>query len=262
MRCKQTAKAIVSYIPASWDGCVIEVGPGTGALTEFLVQQKSFHKVVAFEIEKDTCITLQKRFCNVPTFTVIEQDFLQANHTHLPGGGDTKHIFIGNLPYNRAAQIIFHCLEQFFHQTRQMIFTIQWEVAQRFASNVGDKHYSKAGVVAQFFCQKIALMGERINPQAFWPTPQVYSQTISFITKDSLPLGVDYSRFKELVRGGFGWRRKKIGKALFCACKTESLEKEKIEILLNQYPQIREKRGEELSHEMYIEMATKYEQIC
>ena len=198
----------------SADDLVIEVGPGTGTLTEELLDRSA--QVVAVEIDRDLAAMLRGRFASRANFTLIEGDALAGKHelnaelaallaNPIHAGRPRK--LVANLPYNIASPLI---IELLLAGVDLLAFTVQKEVAQRLASAAGSDEYGPLTVVAQMLAGVELL--RTLPPQAFWPAPSIDSALVRMMRNNRLgPRANEFSRFVHAI---FGFRRKMLRKAL------------------------------------------------
>lgn len=183
---------------------VLEIGPGTGVLTKFLVQHKAINLKV-IEIDWDSVAHLHKHY---PSLKVIEGDFLQLDLNEI--FGDSFSI-IGNFPYNISSQIFFKVLEQRDAVT-QVVCMLQKEVAERIAEPPGSKTYGILSVLLQAF-YSIEYLFE-VSPRVFIPPPKVVSAVIRLKRNTRKSLACDEALFFKVVKQGFNNRRKTLRNAL------------------------------------------------
>jgi 16S rRNA (adenine1518-N6/adenine1519-N6)-dimethyltransferase len=198
----------------SRDDLVIEVGPGTGTLTEELLERAG--RVVAVEIDRDLAALLRQRFADRANFTLIEGDALAGKHALNPellgavrsqkaAGGSCK--LVANLPYNIASPLI---IELLVAGVDLLAFTVQKEVAERLRGQAGGDDYGTLSVMAQMLAN-IELL-RTLPPQAFWPAPKIESALVRLTRRDRL--GDRAGDFSTFVHSIFSYRRKMLRKAL------------------------------------------------
>jgi 16S rRNA (adenine1518-N6/adenine1519-N6)-dimethyltransferase len=196
------------------DDVVLEVGPGTGSLTEELVQQAGH--VVAVEIDRTLQALCQDRLGRHANFTLIAGDILESKNAIAPDvlqalqerqqqlGG--RVLLVANLPYQAATPLIIDLLTV-KPAVAEMCFTIQAEVADRLKAPSGGKEYGPLSILTQALAdvQRIA----RVPPEAFWPAPEVDSAIVHIVVKPkgTVPDAIQ-RRLAELVHGCFNHRRK------------------------------------------------------
>ncbi|MFM2285528.1 MAG: hypothetical protein RLZZ543_1025 [Bacteroidota bacterium] len=184
---------------------VIEVGPGMGVLTNFLLKKNMDLKVV--EIDRESVAFLK---ANVPALEgrIIEGDFLRMPLDQLL---DENGAVIGNFPYNISSQILFHCLDQKEH-VQCIVGMFQKEVAERVAANHGNKTYGILSVLLQTYYHTEYLF--TVHENVFSPPPKVKSAVIRLTRKENVELPVPYSVLRNVVKTGFNQRRKTLRNAL------------------------------------------------
>lgn len=183
---------------------VIEVGPGTGALTRHLLARAEF-KLACFEVDRESVPYLRAHF---PGIDVREEDFLRMD----PGSvTDGRFAVVGNFPYNISTQIVFKVLD---HRDRctEVVGMFQKEVADRIRAPHGSKTYGITSVLAQAWYDVELLF--HVEPGSFIPPPKVRSSVIRMKrnTVDRLPC--DEALFFRVVKTAFNQRRKTLHNAL------------------------------------------------
>ncbi|MBL7871616.1 MAG: 16S rRNA (adenine(1518)-N(6)/adenine(1519)-N(6))-dimethyltransferase RsmA [Cyclobacteriaceae bacterium] len=184
---------------------VIEIGPGTGVLTEYLQQKPVDLKLI--EIDRESIAYLKEHFPALDTH-IIEADFLQLELDKLFTG---KIHIIGNFPYNISSQIFFRVLE-YRNQVSQVVCMLQKEVADRIAEKPGSKTYGILSVLLQAYYDIDYLF--KVPPGVFFPPPKVMSAVIRLTRNNRLKLACDEALFKVVVKQGFQNRRKTLRNAL------------------------------------------------
>jgi len=191
---------------------VLEVGPGTGALTEELIARGC--RVVAAEIDRGLSQHLREHFRDNPLFTLVEGDCLANKRTLAPAVvealGPGPFSLVSNLPYGAATPVMSVLLTD-YSQCRGLFVTIQREVADRLAAKPGSKDYGTLSVVAQVTAE--VHMVAKLPPECFWPRPDVTSSMISLTRRDR-PLVEDVRGLGDFVQGLFEKRRKQLGAVL------------------------------------------------
>lgn len=182
---------------------VLEVGPGMGVLSQFLI--KSGRKVKAVELDEESVEFLRKVF---PDLNVMEGDFLKMDLSAVFSG---DFALIGNYPYNISSQIFFKVLD--YKDTIPVVAgMLQKEVAQRICSGPGTKVYGILSVLLQAWYDCEYLFD--VAPGVFSPPPKVTSGVIRLIRNDRVNLGCDEKLFKTVVKTSFGQRRKTLKNSL------------------------------------------------
>jgi 16S rRNA (adenine1518-N6/adenine1519-N6)-dimethyltransferase len=184
----------------------LEVGPGTGALTQFLLARKDFETTVV-EVDKESIAWLKVHFPQLQG-RILEQDFLRMNLTELFG---EPFALIGNYPYNISSQIVFTMLE-YRDSVPEMVGMFQKEVAERIASGPGGRDYGILSVLAQadYDIEYLFTVGEH----EFDPPPKVKSGVIRMKRRFGSSLGCDEKVFKQVVKLAFNQRRKTLRNSL------------------------------------------------
>ncbi len=190
---------IIALIPADYDGPILEVGPGAGALTAHLLDYcvRRDLPFVAVEIDEEKVQYLQKQYPEHADQFLLT-DFLEARAPW------ERFLLIGNFPYNISTQILFRMIE-WKDKIHVMIGMFQLEVAQRICSPHGQKSYGITSVVTQtFYDTEIAFT---LPPEAFDPPPQVSSAVIRCIRHHRYDIR-HTTRYIKFVKSGFAMRRK------------------------------------------------------
>lgn len=195
---------IVDALAPSPDDTIIEIGPGRGALTEYLVETGAKLRVV--EMDDDLADRLEARW---PELDVIRADALKFPWMDLNGAGPCK--IIGNLPYNVGSKLIWDIVSQVTALERA-VFMVQHEVALRLTAEPGVKAYGGLTVWVRNFSDTRYLF--KVPPTVFRPQPKVDSAVVRF---DPLPKNArpeDLDRLAGLVKLLFQQRRKQISTIL------------------------------------------------
>jgi 16S rRNA (adenine1518-N6/adenine1519-N6)-dimethyltransferase len=185
---------------------VLEIGPGMGVLTQYLLTKTEFSTYV-IEIDTESVAYLQKHYEELSP-RIIEGDFLKFN----PGEHFPKPFaIIGNFPYNISSQIFFRAL-QIRDRIPEIVCMLQKEVAQRIASPPGSKEYGILSVLLQAFYDIDYLVS--VPPGAFDPPPKVQSGVIRLRRNAVEALDCDEKLFFRVVKTAFNQRRKTLRNAL------------------------------------------------
>jgi 16S rRNA (adenine1518-N6/adenine1519-N6)-dimethyltransferase len=185
---------------------VLEIGPGMGALTKFLLVRTEF-ETHAVEIDRESVDYLNIHFGNLRG-RIHEQDFLRMP---LDKMFNEPVAVVGNFPYNISSQIVFKVLDH-MDQVPELVGMFQREVAQRFASGPGNKDYGIISVLAQAYYDIEYLF--TVNEDEFIPPPKVKSGVIRMRRKFGVELGCDAKMFKLVVKTAFNQRRKTLRNSL------------------------------------------------
>jgi 16S rRNA (adenine1518-N6/adenine1519-N6)-dimethyltransferase len=185
---------------------VLEIGPGMGVLTQFLLEKENFSTSV-IEIDTESVAYLQKHYPQL-TPRIIEADFLQFD---LVKAFPEPVAIIGNFPYNISSQIFFRALEIRNH-IPEIVCMLQKEVAQRIASPPGNNDYGILSVLLQAFYDIDYLV--TVPPGAFDPPPKVQSGVIRLRRNNVAALDCNEKLFFRVVKTAFNQRRKTLRNAL------------------------------------------------
>lgn len=183
---------------------VIEVGPGTGALTKFLLKNERFTTTVV-EIDTESVVYLNQHY---PDLEILEENFLKMDFAQFKGD---KLAVIGNFPYNISSQILFKVLEE-KDRVSEVVGMFQKEVAERVAEKPGTKRYGILSVLLQAFYDIEYLF--TVDEHVFDPPPKVKSGVIRLIRNEVKKLPCDEKQFKQVIKMAFNQRRKTLRNSL------------------------------------------------
>lgn len=197
---------IASLAEITTEDTVLEIGPGTGALTRVLA--RAAKKVIAVEIDERLKPVLEQQLSEFNNVWVIYQDIMMVDLAALLSAGD--YIVVANLPYYITSAILRHLLEG-PHKPRRLLLMVQEEVAERLVARPDDM--SLLTVSVQFYGAPRIV--NRLKPAAFWPRPEVDSAVVRIDVYDQPPVDVpDAAAFFRVVRAGFSQKRKQLKNAL------------------------------------------------
>ncbi|MFM7851153.1 MAG: 16S rRNA (adenine(1518)-N(6)/adenine(1519)-N(6))-dimethyltransferase RsmA, partial [Flammeovirgaceae bacterium] len=199
-------KIVESLVLSSTPTKVIEVGPGTGVLTQYLTKKATIDLLLV-EIDRESVAYLKEHFPQLES-KIFEGDFLKMDLGKIVGGD--FHI-IGNFPYNISSQIFFKVLEH-YQLVKQVVCMLQKEVADRIAEKEGSKTYGILSVLLQAYYDIEYLF--KVPPGVFFPPPKVMSAVIRLTRNNRVTLGCDEVLFKKVVKQSFQNRRKTLRNAL------------------------------------------------
>ncbi|MFM7309934.1 MAG: 16S rRNA (adenine(1518)-N(6)/adenine(1519)-N(6))-dimethyltransferase RsmA [Flavobacteriales bacterium] len=185
---------------------VLEIGPGMGALTKYLLNRQEFTTHVV-EIDRESVDYLIVHFASLRG-RIHEQDFLRMPLDQMFTGPIAV---VGNFPYNISSQIVFKVLDH-MDQVPELVGMFQREVAMRFASGPGNKDYGIISVLAQAYYDIEYLF--TVDEHEFIPPPKVKSGVIRMRRRFNHTLGCDPVLFKSIVKLGFNQRRKTLRNSL------------------------------------------------
>jgi 16S rRNA (adenine1518-N6/adenine1519-N6)-dimethyltransferase len=235
------ARKIAYSLDVEGDEVIFEVGPGTGILTQYLLERFT-GRLKLFEIDSESIPVLLSRFPQLSD-SIVHNDFLKIElNEYAPG----KIAIVGNFPYNISSQILFKVLENRNHVT-QVLCMLQKEVAQRIASPPGSKDYGILSVLLQAYYTTEYLF--TVGEQVFYPPPKVKSGVIRLKRNSRNTEDFDPAFFTAIVKAAFNQRRKTLNNSL-----KSILEGKKLDKILGM------KRAENLSVEDYLKLARELDQ--
>lgn len=228
------AQRIVGALRSQPADAVVEVGPGTGVLTEWLLEKNiSF---IPVEIDTESVVHLLARWPQLDGI-LVEGDFLKLDLDQFPG---KKIHLIGNFPYNISSQIFFKVLEN-RQRIDSVVCMLQKEVAQRITSPHGTKNYGILSVLLQAYYNIEYLFS--VKPGSFHPPPKVISGVIRLERNDQQTLACDEDLFRRVVKAVFNQRRKMIRNSI-----------QSILLHLDGESELLSKRPEQLEVQQFIEL--------
>jgi len=197
---KYTINTIVDILELQKDECILEIGPGQGALTEFLI--KKTKNYIGIEKDKNLCVLLEKKF---PNINIINKDILAVDFNSF---FNKKIRIIGNIPYNISTKLLLKCLEK-RDNIKRIDFMMQKEFVERIISEHGNKSYGRLSVLIQLFFKAEKYID--ISPAHFFPEPKIYSSFMSLIPiNNKIIKKHEINDFLYFVKKIFNTRRKKI----------------------------------------------------
>jgi 16S rRNA (adenine1518-N6/adenine1519-N6)-dimethyltransferase len=200
------AKIVDSLRPENKFQQVLEVGPGMGILSDFLLQ-KTEYETSLIDIDTESYQYLQKRYPKLGS-RLINADFLELDFTATFNGSLG---IIGNFPYNISSQILFKVLDN-RQQVVEVVGMFQKEVAERCAAKPGSKEYGILSVFLQAYYKVEYLF--TVKAGVFIPPPKVLSAVIRLTRNEIKELGCDEKLFWQVVKAGFNQRRKTLRNAV------------------------------------------------
>lgn len=235
---KNIAQRIVDSLTWEDYNQVLEIGPGMGVLTKFLIEAKQNISVV--EIDHESVEFLQE---NYPELTIYSEDFLKMElNRHF---NQEPICILGNFPYNISTQIVFKIIEN-RNQIPEMVGMFQKEVAERICSKEGSKVYGILSVLTQAYYTTEYLF--TVSEQVFTPPPKVKSGVMR-MKRHTEKLEVDEKLFFNVVKLAFNQRRKTLRNALKSILPSGTDFEDKVFQL----------RAEQLSVDEFIELTKKIE---
>jgi 16S rRNA (adenine1518-N6/adenine1519-N6)-dimethyltransferase len=239
---EQIAKKIADSLTENGYDTVLEIGPGMGVLTKYLLQKSYTTHVI--EIDTESVAYLENTYLNLAP-RILSKDFLKIDLSAVFGNKPLA--IIGNFPYNISSQIVFKTLEN-RAQIPEFSGMFQKEVAQRIAEKEGSKTYGILSVLSQAFYDVDYLF--TVPPSVFNPPPKVDSGVIRMIRKKNFTLPVDEKLFYRVVKTAFNQRRKMLRSSLKSMHLSDKLREDSIFA----------KRPEQLSVAAFIKLTALIEQ--
>ena len=188
------------------DAHVLEIGPGMGVLTQYLLQQ-SFADLSVVELDEESVAYLQQHFPQLGD-NLIAGDFLRMD---LAERYPDKFVIVGNFPYNISSQILFKVLD-YKDQAVEVVGMFQKEVAERVTAKAGNKQYGILSVLLEAFYDTEYLF--TVGENEFNPPPKVKSAVVRITRNFNKKLHCDEATFKLVVKTAFNYRRKTLRNAL------------------------------------------------
>lgn len=235
------AQAIADTLILEGYDTVLEIGPGMGVLTKYLL-----HKAIdtyVIEIDTESVDYLERNYPKLKG-KIISKDFLKYNVKEV--FGEKPFAIIGNFPYNISSQIVFKTLE-LRHQIPEFSGMFQKEVAERICEKKGSKTYGILSVLVQAFYNAEYLF--TVDEQVFDPPPKVKSGVLRLRRKEKYELPCSERLFFNVVKTAFQQRRKTLRNSLKTLNLSDNLKEDTIFDL----------RPEQLSYEQFIQLTLKIE---
>ncbi len=240
------AKKIVDFGNITNDDIVLEIGPGTGKLTEKIINKKP-KKIIVVEKDSSLVSILNKKFSK--KIDVINEDILRFSEKKLPY---EKIVAFGNLPYNISTQILIKLikLDNLSKIFKKLILMFQKEVADRINANCNDSAYGRISILSswKFDIKKL----KDIEPHSFFPPPKIKSTILEFKPKKKFFKINNPSTLENVTNIFFKQRRKMIKKPLNQLFKFPSLVSDKFKLDVNLRPQ-------NLNPETYFKLSKELE---
>jgi len=212
------AKIVESLRPGNRYSQVLEVGPGMGILSDFLLQKNQL-ELFLVDIDTESYEYLQKRYPQLGS-RLINADFLEMDFTEFFTG---PLAIIGNFPYNISSQILFKILDN-RQQVVEVVGMFQKEVAERCTAKPGSKEYGILSVFLQAYYKVEYLF--TVKAGVFNPPPKVLSAVIRLTRNETQQLNCNEKLFWQVVKAGFNQRRKTLRNALSSLINKEAMAHE------------------------------------
>ncbi|HEY9186217.1 MAG TPA: 16S rRNA (adenine(1518)-N(6)/adenine(1519)-N(6))-dimethyltransferase RsmA [Salegentibacter sp.] len=236
---ERIAERIADTLSLSGYKKVLEIGPGMGVLTKYLLKKDA--EIHVIEIDTESVTYLHENYPQLEG-RIHEKDVLKYDLSQIFG----KEAFavIGNFPYNISTQIVFRVLEM-RNQIPEFSGMFQKEVAKRICEKEGNKTYGILSVLVQAFYEAEYLF--TVPPSVFNPPPKIDSGVLRLTRKENLELACDEMLFFRIVKTAFNQRRKTLRNSLKSFNLPDNLREEAIF----------DKRPEQLGHDAFIELTLK-----
>ncbi|BAY16195.1 dimethyladenosine transferase [Anabaenopsis circularis NIES-21] len=255
LKSDKALNAIVQAAECSTNDCILEIGPGTGILTRRLLPL--IQALVAVEIDRDLCKLLVKELGNKENFLLLQGDFLELNlETNLVAFPQFQNAnkVVANIPYNITGPIIEKLLGTIANPNPKpfdsIVLLIQKEVAERLYAKAGSKTFGALSVRVQYLaeCELIC----PVPASAFYPPPKVDSAVVRLRPRQLEILANDTRRLENLVKLGFGSKRKMLRNNL-----QSVIDRDRLTHLLEQLEINPQARAEDISTQQWVTLANE-----
>lgn len=242
-------KCIIDKSNIDKDTLVIEIGPGAGSLTSFLVQNAGF--VLCYEIDTTLTPILNENLKNKENYKIIYEDFLKADIVSELSKYDYKKIYVvANLPYYITTPIVVKLIEDKINIDK-IVIMVQKEVGNRFKAKPNSKDYSSLSIFINYYFDVQKIMD--VSKNVFIPKPNVDSIVI-LMEKSKSKISVNNETlFFKLIRDSFKQKRKTLRNNL------KDYDLQKIERILNNEGYSLSSRAEQIPMEVFIKIVNNYE---
>jgi len=247
-----TAERIVASADLEESDVVVEVGPGLGALTQFILPKvRTLHLV---ELDRDLANYLQTATQHLQDRVhVNQQDILTFDFQSLSRLEEKRLVVMGNLPYNITSPLVFYLLDC-IEAIKRGVFMVQKEVGERLTAAPGTKTYGVLSVLLGVYAKACKLFS--VGPQQFYPQPQVDSLVIRIDFPEAAQIsGLSFKKFRAIVNLAFQQRRKTLRSSL------KSLDAKGIEQAFKMSDINPQRRPETLTPEEFLKLALSYSNL-
>lgn len=205
LRNSRTVHRIIDSLSPRPDETIVEIGPGTGALTEVLLERVG--RLIAIEFDRRLTALLRDRFGKRENFTIIEADALDTDFCKQILPAHTARL-VANLPYNISTPILQRLIAQ-RHCLTELVVMLQREVVDRILAPAGSSERGYLSVLIEAYCITEKLFD--VAPGAFQPPPQVWSSVVRLVMRPRLAIEVKSEQLLwQVVSAGFAQKRKTI----------------------------------------------------
>ena len=245
---KNIIKSIIDIGNIKSNDLILEIGPGTGNLTEYILKKKP-KKIFVIEKDYNLIKLLYEKFNN--KIIIISKDILNFKLNLI---SNKKFIIYGNLPYNISTEILTNWItdNEKFKLCKKLIFMFQKEVADRIIANTNSKNYGRLSIISNW---RLDVKKEfNISPNCFFPKPKVDSTLLSFTPKKKYFSLKNPKNLEKITRVFFNQRRKMIKNPLKQIFENPNIIVQKLKLNINLRPQ-------NLSPTNYFEITKEYENL-
>ena len=228
---KNIIKRIIQEGKITANETVLEIGPGTGNLTEEIIKQKP-KKIILIEKDNKLSEELLLKFGN--NIEIINDDILEIEENNL---SLDQILVFGNLPYNISTKILtkWICNVKNKFWFKKLILMFQKEVADRIVAETNTKNYGRLSIISQWKMNIKKIID--IKPSSFYPKPKILSTLLEFTPKNSFIHINDIKNLEKITKTLFNKRRKMIKNSIFNIVNKEDLSKINFNINLNSRPE-------------------------
>lgn len=254
-----TIEKIIDAAEITTDDLVIEIGPGTGSLTNSLAQLAG--NLVAIEIDKKLIPLLDEIMTGVENFELVNADILKIDiKTDILDKYKQykSYIVVANLPYYITTPIIIKFLESPYPPSA-LVVMLQKEVAERMAAGPGGKEYGSLSVVSGYYCRVKKIID--VSPNCFYPKPDVISTVIRMDVRENPDVAIDDEAFFfKIIKSSFAQRRKKVSNSISNTLGFE-VNRADIESFLVEMGLAADTRAERLSINNFAELSNRIKRL-
>ena len=245
---KNIISLIVDLGKINQNDTVLEVGPGTGNLTEAILLKKP-KKLIVIEKDKNLASTLEKKFKN--NITIINDDILDINENDI---ANKPMIIYGNLPYNISTQILIKWIRSVDWPPwyEKLILMFQKEVGERIVANKNEKNYGRLSIISNWRLN--VTKNFNVSKNCFFPRPKVDSMVLTFEPKKNFIKLKNPKNLEKITEIMFSSRRKIIKNSILKLFKKNNFIEKELGINLQLRP-------ENLDREIFYKLASKYESL-
>ena len=248
-------KKIIDALDLHENDELIEIGPGTGAITQHMVGK--VRRFTAIELDDQLAAALRDRYADVPSFHLVHQDVMTVPLDEITRNVETVKV-VGNIPYNITSPLIFRLLER-QHRPAMIVVMVHMEVADRIVAPPGEKEFGALSVGIQAVADAERLFN--VPRGAFRPVPNVESAVVRIVPRRPLRLTpAEETDLRDLTRATFAMRRKQLQKILRSAQGYE-LSPDQVAALEKEVDYELTLRPEQLSAAQFVELSGKLRQL-